>query len=62
MQEISGWLPEDQTPEKSAAAVKSTWISVKVNFGLTGVQLGAGVVSGSHLATKRDSLAICSVC
>ena len=48
MQKMAGWLPEVQTPEKSAAAVKSTWISVKVNLGLTGVQLSAGVVSGSQ--------------
>lgn len=39
---------EEETPERHAAAQRSTWISVAVNLFLTALQVGAGIVAGSQ--------------
>jgi cation diffusion facilitator family transporter len=42
-------LPEDgDTPDRTAATKRSTWVSVAVNIGLTVAQVAAGIWSGSQ--------------
>lgn len=48
LQDMAGLEPQQETPEREAAAKRSTWISVAVNLFLTATQVVAGWLSGSQ--------------
>jgi len=48
MQKLDDWMDDEQELDKGAAVVKSTWVSVGVNLGLTFFQVLVGLFAGSQ--------------